>query len=181
MDAKLKQRLAGAVTLASLAIIILPWLLDGTPEERLTVDIPLPPRVALAELTVQEVQRRMAQAEQASEARLPKEAADDTDYGAGPDFVLDRNGLPVLWSLQVGAFQDRENATRLRTQLRGENWRVYILHARRPAGDMYRVFVGPLSSKDALAQLNGAIKEKFGLAGRLVRHDVKQDGELLDG
>ena len=73
MDAKLKQRLTGAVILTCLAIILLPLLLDGTEEERARVisDIPEPPRIELSDITVQDIERQMVQMEKASEARLP--------------------------------------------------------------------------------------------------------------
>ena len=63
MDAKLKQRLTGAVILTSLAIILLPVLLDGTQEERerVTAQLPEPPRVDLEDITVQDVRQQMAQ------------------------------------------------------------------------------------------------------------------------
>ena len=57
MDTKLKQRLIGAVILTSLAIILLPLLLDGTEEERVNIasDIPAPPKIDLEDVTVQDV------------------------------------------------------------------------------------------------------------------------------
>ena len=94
MDAKLKQRLTGAVILTSLAIILLPLLLDGTEEDRarIATDIPEPPRIDFDDITVQDVMRKIEQMEKASEARLPKEVVDETDYEAAPDHTLIRPG-----------------------------------------------------------------------------------------
>ena len=112
MDAKLKQRLTGAVIIASTAVIVLPFLLDGTQQEReqITTRIPEPPQVNINEISVEDVNRQIEQMEKASEARLPTEVVDEVDYEAQPDFIFDQNKLPVNWSLQVGSFESEENA-----------------------------------------------------------------------
>ena len=183
MDAKLKQRLVGAVILTSLAIILLPLLLDGTEENRASIanTIPAPPKIDLRDITVQSVMRKIEQMEQASEARLPKEVVDETNYDAAPNHGLDKNGLPVNWSLQLGSFQKEDNATRLRAQLRGQSYRSYILHANTNDGETYRVFVGPSSSKETLVQMNQKIEAKLKLRGRIVRYRIEEDRELLGG
>jgi DedD protein len=183
VDAKLKQRLTGAVILTSLAIILLPLLLDGTEEDRARVatDIPAPPKIDLDDITVQDVKRKIEQMEKASESRLPKEVVDETNYESSPDFILDKNQLPVNWSLQLGSFQNEENATRLRAQLREQNYRSYILHANTNDGEIYRVFVGPSSSKETLAEMNQEIEGKLKLKGRIVRYKIEEDRELLGG
>ena len=183
MDAKLKQRMVGAVILTSLAIILLPLLLDGTEENRVSIanTIPAPPKIDLRDITVQSVMRKIEQMEQASEARLPKEVVDETNYDAAPDHILDKNQLPVNWSLQIASFQNENNATRLRAQLRGQNYRSYILHANTNDGETYRVFVGPSSSKETLVQMNQKIEAKLKLKGRIVRYRIEEDRELLGG
>ena len=183
MDGKLKQRLTGAVILTSLAIIVLPLLLDGTEEDRASIAtiIPAPPKIDLEDITVQDVMRKIEQMEKASEARLPKEVLDETNYDAATDHMLDKNQLPVNWSLQLGSFQKEDNATRLRAQLRRQNYRSYILHANTNDGETYRVFVGPSSSKETLVQMNQKIEAKLKLRGRIVRYRIEEDRELLGG
>jgi DedD protein len=183
VDAKLKQRLTGAIIFTSLAIILLPLLLDGTEEDRarIATDIPEPPRIDLEDITVQDVMRKIEQMEKASEARLPKEVVDETDYEAASDHILDRNQLPVNWSLQLGSFEREDNATRLRAQLRDQNYRSYILHGNTNEGEIYRVFVGPSSSKETLVEMNQEIEAKLKLKGRIVRYRIEEDREQLGG
>jgi DedD protein len=183
VDTKLKQRLTGAVILTSLAIILLPLLLDGTEEERVNIasNIPAPPKIDLEDITVQDVIWKIEQMEKISEARLPKEVADETNYDAAPDYILDKNQLPVNWSLQIASFQKENNATRLRAQLRGQDYRSYILHANTNDGETYRVFVGPSSSKETLVKMNHEIGAKLKLKGRIVRYRIEEDRELLGG
>jgi DedD protein len=183
VDAKLKQRLTGAVMLTSLAIILVPLLLDGTEEDRSSIatDIPARPKIHLRDITVQDVLLKIEQMEKASEARLPKEVVDETNYSAAPDHTLDKNQLPVNWSLQLGSFQKEGNATRLRAQLRDQNYRSYILHANTDDGETYRVFVGPSSSKETLVEMNQEIEVKLKMKGRIVRYRIEEDRELLGG
>lgn len=183
MDAKLKQRLTGAIILTSLAIIILPLLLDGTREERESVvaEIPTPPRIELEELEVEDVTARIEQMERASEARLPVEVVDETEYEEAEDFILDKNQLPVSWSIQLGSFKNEDNATNLREKLRSEDYRSYILHARTNEGEVYRVFVGPMVSKEALAELSLEIESKLDLKGQIVRYRIEEDTGQLGG
>ena len=183
MDTKLKQRLTGAVLLTSLAIILLPLLLNGTEGERASIatDIPAPPNIDLEDITVQDVMRKIEQMEKVSEARLPKEVVDETNYEAAPDYRLDKNQLPVNWSLQLGSFQKEDNAKRLRAQLRDQNYRSYILHANTNDGEIYRVFVGPSSSKETLVEMNQEIEAKLKLKGRIVRYRIEDDREQLGG
>lgn len=161
----------------------MPILLDGTQEERLeiTAEIPTPPRIDLKDISVEDVERRMREMERASEARLPREVVDETDYEQAEDFILDKNQLPVNWSLQLGSFSNEDNAVRLREKLREENYRTYILHARTGEGDLYRVFVGPSSSKESLSRMNDAIASKFSLKGKIVRYRIEEDKEQLGG
>ena len=183
MDVKLKQRLTGAVILTSLAIIILPLLLNGTKEERAKVvaAIPDPPRIELDAITVEDITGKMAQMQRSSEASLPQEVVDETDYENAEDFILDKNQLPVSWSIQLGSFKSRDNAVNLRATLREFNYRTYILHARTNEGEVYRVFVGPMVSKGALAEMGVEIEAKLHLKGRIVRYKIEEDIDQLGG
>ena len=183
VEVKLKHRLAGAVIIMSLAIIILPLILDGSEQERIriTSQIPNPPKVELEEISITDVVRKIKQMEQSSKDRLPKEVVDETDYRERSDFLFDKNNLPVNWSIQIGSFESEKNAVRLRERLRSNNYRTYVLHAQSNEGGLYRVFVGPSSSKAALTQMMGQIEASHDLKGRIVRYRIEEDRELLGG
>ena len=183
MDLKLKQRLTGAVILTSLAIILLPLLLDGTEEEQEKVisNIPEPPHIEVGSTTVRDIRARMEAMERTSEAQLPREVVDETDYSQSPDFALDKNRLPVNWSLQVGTFENKDNAIRLRAGLREESYHAYILHSKTNGAETYRVLVGPSSSRKSLLKMNEEIESKLKLKGRIVRYRVEEDEQQLSG
>lgn len=184
MDAKLKQRAIGAVILFSLAIIFIPFLLDGdeAERERLTQQIPLPPPVQPKAITPEAIQRRMDAREKASEVRLPREVADETDYTSKEGFQLDKNQLPVAWSLQVGSFRQQDNALELRARLRRREHRAYILQGRSEDQDIYRVYIGPDVSKEKLLDLGRQLQDTMALPNSiLVRYNMAEDTGQLGG
>lgn len=72
-DTKLKHRVVGAVVLTTLAIVILPMLLDGSAAERAEIlaQIPDAPTIQSTELRVESVLEQMEKREAESHARLP--------------------------------------------------------------------------------------------------------------
>ena len=188
MEDKLTQRLVGAIILISLAIIFVPLLLDGSETERQQMlQLPAPPDIDLAAVTLDDISARMKQMKRDSEAQLPREVPDSTDYADvfdprsprhASDFRLDRNNLPVSWSIQLASFQNQDNAVRLRKRLRAANYRSYILQSE--AG-MYRVLVGPMTSRESLAEIGRKLEESMQLKGSIVRYDIADDAYQLGG
>ena len=183
MDPKLRQRVIGAVVLTSLSIIILPILLDGSVEdrERVIASIPEPPKISLKELTVSDVTQKMQQLERDSAARLPREVVDETDYSGNEVLALDKNTLPIAWSLQLGSFKNEENAVNLRASLRDAEYRSYILHSKTREGDTYKVFVGPMLEKAALEEIGSDIYTQMKIEGHVVRYRIEHDAAQLGG
>jgi DedD protein len=183
LDARLKQRLIGAFVLTALAIIILPMLLDGSAEDRarVTASIPDAPEIEVKKISVKDIRAQMERMERASAAQLPRDIVDENTYEAGADFTLDKNNLPVTWSLQLGSFKSRENAVKLRTRLRDARYQSYVLHAKTSKGETYRVFVGPMIKKSALQELQGKIESSLKLRGQVVRYRVEDDAGQLGG
>lgn len=181
MDARLRQRLIGALVLTAVAIVILPILLDGTAEDRQQVvaRIPDAPDVSVTRISVSEVREKMKAMERASAAQMPLEVEDKQEYEQ--DFTLDQNSLPVSWSLQVGSFEKEDNATSLRKKLRDANYTSYIIHARTSEANVYRVFVGPMLSKSELVSIAADIESSFDLKGDIVRYQVEEDAGQLGG
>ncbi|MFT6433863.1 MAG: DedD protein [Candidatus Azotimanducaceae bacterium] len=184
METKLKQRAIGAIVLTCLAIIILPMLLDGSPEdrERVLAEIPAPPMITLKELSVEDIERRMQQDEIESEAQLPKFVEDvESDKNEAEVFKLDANQLPISWSLQLGSFRNAENARVLRQKLRENDYRSYIIEADTETGRTLRVLVGPMLDRVALEETAVQIKRIFNIEGRIVRYNILDDKGQIGG
>ncbi|MEX2488229.1 MAG: SPOR domain-containing protein [Pseudomonadales bacterium] len=203
MDVKLKQRVIGAIVFTTLAIIVLPMILDGSSEDRekVVATVPEPPSIELEKLRVEEVRRQMEVMEAESAARLPQPAADDEqesvrasdmtqateadkvrengDTGAG--YELDEDKLPVGWALQVASFRDQEKAVDLRASLRESDYRTYIIQAETPEGPTYRVLIGPVNQKQKLRAIRDEIQSSLNLKGFIVRYRVEDDQRQLGG
>ncbi|MFP6807548.1 MAG: SPOR domain-containing protein [Pseudomonadales bacterium] len=179
----MKQRLVGAFVLTTLAIIILPILLDGSAEkrERMVAHIPEAPDIKMTRISVKDLKLKMERMEQASAIQLPSEQVDEDTYEGETGFTLDKNDLPVSWSLQLGSFETQENATRLRAKLREAEYHAYILYSRTGEGETWRVLVGPMLKKSGLKDIAAKIKGAYSLEGRVVRYRIEDDAGQIGG
>ena len=183
MDPKLRNRIIGAVVLTSFAIVLLPLLLGGSVQERerFVADIPKPPNIVLRDLSLSDIKQTMQQIEQDSAARLPLEIVDQTDYSENRNFALDRNSLPVAWSLQHGSFEEEKNARNLRTLLREAEYRSYIMRSKTRDGQRFKVFVGPMIDKTSLEKISVEIRTQMDIEGLIVRYRIEDDSLQLGG
>jgi DedD protein len=179
-------------------------LLDGTSDDRARVmaTIPEPPTIDLKKMTFDDARLKMRQMEIESAAQLPQlqeepiaepstgsAAASATASATGNSksssspFSLDKNNLPVSWSLQLGSFQNPNNATRLRQDLREAEYRSYVIESKGSGGDAdtFRVFVGPMLHKGQLEKIQSEVQVKFGLQGQIVRYRIEDDKGQLGG
>jgi len=79
--------------------------------------------------------------------------------------VLDQQGVPVAWTLQLASFRSEDNAKGLRNQLIKNGYKVFT----RKQGDLVKVYVGPEFQKKRLESLKDRLKKDFGLSGIIVR------------
>jgi DedD protein len=165
-----KQRIVGALVLAALAVIFLPTLFDreGARYIDITSQIPTapdiqpieiaepqpvadaPPAPEPQEIFQPQVVNSQSAAGQAQPTTAPAETAAELTAEASP--VLDPQGLPIAWVVQVAAYRDAKSAERLRAQLMDEGYKAYTRAVTTDKGQMLRVFVGPkVNRADALA------------------------------
>ena len=174
------------MVLTALAIIILPMLLDGSAEDRarVTLDMPEAPKIALKNLTVNQVKQTMVEMEQESTERLPVDLPDPeplTDEVGDNEYQLDQNKLPISWTLQIGSFRQRDNAVKLRKDLREAQFKTYVLAGETAEGQVYRVFVGPMLSKSKLMNHARNIETRFKIKGQIIRYQIEDDVNQLSG
>jgi DedD protein len=183
VELKLKQRLMGMIVVASLAIIFLPMLFDGSNEERLrlTTTIPKPPEISVERVSVAEIKAGMQSLEASSAAKLPTEVVDHREYPASQSLTLDENGLPVGWSLQVSSFKDNQKARRLRAEIRDLGHKSYILESLTNKGLFYQVLVGPSLDKSRLEKTGEELAEKLNLTTQITRYRVEDDSGQVGG
>ncbi|KQQ62357.1 cell division protein [Pseudomonas sp. Leaf127] len=78
---------------------------------------------------------------------------------------VDANGLSVSWSVQLASLSNRANADNLQKTLRAQGYNAYI----RTAGEVNRVFVGPLIERAEADRLRDQLDKQQKLKGIVVR------------
>jgi len=170
MEQHLKKRVLGAfVTVIALAVA-LPIVLDGSRSQiRLQSDIPPMPEMDAWEPIDNERHVRidlekLASGETQEAVELaPVRTVEQDDPAAlrskGDRAVHDDQHIPYAWSLQLGAFEKRENAHALRDQLRKEGYKAYVQEF---ADDsLTRVYVGPELQRSKIEALQQQLKLKL--------------------
>jgi rare lipoprotein A len=79
-----------------------------------------------------------------------------------------------IFTVQVGAFQERENAERLRAGLLARYPDIFFQEFDAPAGHFYRVLVGRLANEQAAEQEAAKLASEDGLQTFVVRVDTLQ-------
>lgn len=170
LESKLKQRIVGALVLIALAVIFLPMLFkQEDPVREVVVQVPPMPQVPeqpsypVTEVAVPEpaiddeweqavitepatppvevdiVQPKAPVSEPISApvvktpaATPPKQRAETTG--------IDKNNLPLSWSVQLASMSSKANAEALRDSYRKKQYNAYV----RSADGVHRVLIGPL-------------------------------------
>ncbi len=170
------------MVLTALAIIVVPFLLDGTEQERRKIvqGIPESPTLEVLNVNAENMIDRMKTLEAESVAALPRDAAEPVE--SPPDeSIQDGSGLPIAWSLQVASFSDQDKATQLRTELRQKGFKVYALKAATESGERFRVFIGPHMQRDRVEKIKLQVDTDYNLQAQIIQYDIKDDVDLLGG
>ena len=144
MSDGLKQRIAGAVVLGALGLIILPALLDFADPLKIdrTSKLPLAPEIeaVIATRAVRpESVPKVARVDPLFDVARSNPANDAADKPYG----LNKSNLPKAWVLQVSSFVDKAKAEKLIKRLRKNDYKAFARMV--PVdGQMHsRVYVGP--------------------------------------
>lgn len=187
MSSPLKARVVGFLVLVSLAVIFLPWLLDGKGvSERQSADMSIPPAPEMPEIVVNPATREQLDTALSAPAPVKPETAKpakedtavavtpepDVSHKAEPKLTLrnekpalDQEGVPVAWTLQLASFKDKTNAEKLRVKLIKKGYKAYA----RERDDLYKVFVGPDIQRTQIEKLRAELKKEFKLDGLILR------------
>ncbi len=164
MEQKRKQRLVGGLVLIAAAVILYPLFFGrNMPNEELAVVIPEPPPAMDVPDTIGVLNEPMVVPEDPADFELPPAAGDSKP-------TLDKQGIPVSWTLQLAAFSKQENAWQLQDKLRDSGYRTYTREGTSGSGKtLYRVYVGPELRKEKLLKLRKEIDQQLKLKGIAVR------------
>lgn len=156
MSDGLKQRIIGALVLGALGLILLPLALDFTDPKKVdrTSLIPPAPNIVTTDIVIAKRPDGIKDGEDVALAfdvnRLQPVKENDTSYHG-----LDKSGLPQRWFLQVGSYEDRVSATKLKQSLVAKKYRVFLKPVTLNKKVFYRVYIGPkIDRKSAIADKN---------------------------
>ena len=182
----MKQRIVGSLMLLSLAVIILPFWLDGAglEEYQLTQQpvIPEVPEVGVIEPLsvtggIENIDPSDQQVLELSPIIVVQEPSTNntktpTIKGKlNPDNgVINQQGLPDGWVVQLGNFGNRSNATRLKDKLIKAGFAAYMV----PNGTLFKVLVGPELNRSKAEALQKQLKNKFKMAGMVILYKVEK-------
>lgn len=190
MDRALKERIIGAAVLVVFVVLIVPVFLDGPPEggEIVSERVPLPgqaaqddsrtvvlerdrkePVPATAEQAAPEQRQETARQPQplaaAETGPEPKKPAPDPIPQAQP-----ADSSPTgMWAVQLGSFENQQNAERLAADLRKQGFAAFLSQLSTDSGRLHRVRIGPQKDRES-AEAMAARLQKAGQKGQVVPH-----------
>lgn len=163
MDAKLKQRLVGATILSALAVIFVPMIFEESHTEPGTREFKIPEMPAQLENEAPGSLKAPSDAELGLAPEEVSPPVNESDTASTPE--TDDSAPLRAWVVQVGSFNDEENANALRDQIRKAGYPSYVESATSQAGIKYRVRVGPELDRQRAIDQRDRIASKFKLKG----------------
>lgn len=166
MEARVRERLVGALVLVALVVLLVPALLKGPQQPQGAAPAP---QIKSVEITLDDGKLSADDDELVPEpvapaARAVPAAADDAPQraaaaasspepapavappaaaGAEPATKRRESGEPPAWAVQLGAFSTREKAEGLVADLRRRGYAAFVLEYRAGGQVLHRVRVGP--------------------------------------
>lgn len=151
----LKERLTGAIVLMVVAVIFVPWLLDGPEQaqsamERRNLDLPV--AASSTGSAAQAVTESPALQNKRPRDEPVTERANATPPAVREQAAEQAVEVPAktvppdplsAWAVQVGSFTSQDNAERLSELLKGRGYRAFVTRVSEQGKTFYRVRVGP--------------------------------------
>lgn len=180
-----KQRIIGAIVLVALAVIFIPILLPGHHDFGFTEsESNIPPKPAeLENLKVLELEKPLPAPEPREVIRTPidehsppaakpetespvvEQKPETTEAKPSPSNQETKTDTttPKAWVVQVGSFGNRDNAMRLRDQLRSKGYKTFVEQISTAEKTFYRVRVGPVVTRENALALQKELQTRMKL------------------
>lgn len=199
MNDILKQRLVGALILIALGVIFWPIIFVDPEQGTGMEDLRIPPRPQVdttpiaapdqaglrssPELEYDEVEAAdpagaaadsrefgepVPESDEAPAAAVPAPGKTRTERPEQP--VIDTQGVPVAWMLQVASVSSAEKAEELRRRLQARGEKAWVDPVTIDGRVMYRVSVGPKFERARLETLRSGIDAEFGVKSLVKRY-----------
>lgn len=168
--AQLKYRIVGALVLVSLALIVVPLLLDLGPREvaePVRLSFPEHPVIAGESPALPHGESGSTEWQQTPPPTLVEQVRESLDEDeAGPPEVP--QGVEA-WVVQAASFESAASAQELLGRLREADFPAFIETGRAGGKDIHRVRIGPVFTADAAAQIRERLGSRFKLDGLVMK------------
>ncbi|MDP6968702.1 MAG: SPOR domain-containing protein [Gammaproteobacteria bacterium] len=167
----MRHRIIGSLVWLSVAVIVLPFVLDGDGLKDLTqaaapVKMPVPLDIQPIEIEPVDPAQPIALAPVAKVAEPQK--AQQASNTAPQKPTLDTQGLPSSWVVQLASFKSKGNADALRKKLIKDKYAAYM----QQHNSNYRVLVGPVNTRTEADKLKSKLKQGYKLSGIVVAYTI---------
>ena len=171
MDKTMKHRLIGSLVWLALAAIILPLFMNGEglqniPQTSLQ-DLPATPKT-LQSIVIEPSKDKddpisitpFKASEGATLSNITKSVSPlFVDKQSDSDSILNHQGLPQAWVVQLASFKKMENANSLRDKLIKAKYTAYVQQYQ----SHYRVFIGPFPERKDAEVIRSKLKSAYKL------------------
>lgn len=176
----MKQRLVGAIVLGCLAIIFIPILLDGEGVPVPQTGSIIPPSPSVPDVPDINPVRPVILSD-TDAINIPQPDFDKTGEAdrvesnlpaATPQ--LNAAGIPISWSVRLGAFEDVANAEALVGRLLQNGYRAYKRPLESNRGGLTGVYVGPVLTTTDVNALQQELESEFNLSGIVEEFSIEE-------
>ena len=174
-----KQRIVGTVVLMALVGVLFPVIFDGGDTFQAELESRIPPEPQFSLLPEPNPTRPViiADADTDSGAEEGQSEISENDgqiISQSEEDEADLDLSPMLsgWSIRLGSFAEKQNATNLVERLHESEYKAYTREFNNSAGELVSVFVGPWIDKSIAEDYLSELEDKFRLAGDIVRYEV---------
>ena len=172
-----KQRIVGTIVLMALVGVLFPVIFDGGDTFQAELESRIPPepqfnllpepnptRPAIIADTVAGLEEDQSEISGNDGQIISQSEEDEAD--------LDLSPILSGWSIRLGSFAEKQNATNLVERLHESEYKAYTREFNNSAGELVSVFVGPWIDKSIAEDYLSELEDKFRLAGDIVRYEV---------
>ncbi len=174
-----KQRIVGTIVLMALVGVLFPVIFDGGDTFQAELESRIPPEPQFSLLPEPNPTRPVIIADAdtdagAEEGQSEISENDSQIISQSEEDEADLDLSPMLsgWSIRLGSFAEKQNATNLVERLHESEYKAYTREFNNSAGELVSVFVGPWIDKSIAEDYLSELEDKFRLAGDIVRYEV---------
>ena len=175
-----KQRIVGTIVLMALVGVLFPVIFDGGDTFQAELESRIPPEPQFNLLPEPSPIRPVIIADTDIEAGIEGAQSEISENDDGhiisqskeDEADLDLSPMLSGWSIRLGSFAEKQNATNLVERLYESEYKAYTREFNNSAGELVSVFVGPWIDKSIAEDYLSELEDKFRLAGDIVRYEV---------